>query len=64
MSATEALLNRPNSLRQGAGDPKAHVEALKQAGISAVFYGSPETAHEWHAWRRSLREFAPLLFKP
>ena len=23
----------------------------------------PETAHEWLTWRRSLREFAPLLFK-
>jgi enterochelin esterase family protein len=24
---------------------------------------SPGTAHEWLTWRRSLREFAPLLFK-
>jgi enterochelin esterase family protein len=45
------------------GDPKANVESLKQAGINAVFYVSPETAHEWHTWRRSLREFTPLLFK-
>ena len=32
-------------------------------GIKGVSYISPETAHEWHSWRRSLYEFAPLLFK-
>lgn len=46
------------------GDPKAHAEALKQTGINSHFYVSPDTAHEWQTWRRSLREFAPLLFKP
>jgi enterochelin esterase-like enzyme len=56
-------LDRPNSLRPGGGDPKAQVEALKQAGLNAVFYVSPGTAHEWHTWRRSLHEFAPLLFQ-
>jgi enterochelin esterase-like enzyme len=45
------------------GDPKANVEALRQAGLNSHFYVSPETAHEWQSWRRSLREFAPLLFK-
>jgi enterochelin esterase-like enzyme len=45
------------------GDPKANAEALKQAGINSVFYVSPDTAHEFLSWRRSLREFAPLLFK-
>jgi enterochelin esterase family protein len=45
------------------GDPKANTTALKEAGINAVFYESPNTAHEWQSWRRSLREFAPLLFK-
>jgi len=33
------------------------------AGVNSVFYESPNTAHEWLSWRRSLREFAPLLFK-
>jgi enterochelin esterase-like enzyme len=42
---------------------KANVEALQQAGVKSVFYESPDTAHEWLTWRRSLREFAPLLFK-
>ena len=46
-----------------SGDPKANVEALKAAGINSVFYVSPDTAHEWQSWRRSLREFAPLLFR-
>jgi enterochelin esterase-like enzyme len=44
------------------GDPKANVEALKVAGVNAHYYLSPETAHEWQSWRRSLREMAPLLF--
>jgi enterochelin esterase-like enzyme len=45
------------------GDPKASIEELKGAGINAHFYVSPKTGHEWHTWRRSLREFAPLLFQ-
>ena len=51
--------DRPNR----GGDPKANTEALKAAGINAHFYVSPDTAHEWQSWRRSLHEFAPLLFK-
>ncbi len=45
------------------GDPKANTEALKAAGINSYFYVSPETAHEWQSWRRSLHQFAPLLFQ-
>ena len=45
------------------GDPKANAEALKQTGINSVFYVSPDTAHEFQIWRRSLHEFAQLLFK-
>ena len=44
------------------GDPKANGDALKEAGINSHYYISPETAHEWQTWRRSLHEFAPLLF--
>lgn len=37
---------------------------LHDYGIkNMVFYESEDTAHEWLTWRRSLREFAPLLFK-
>ena len=45
------------------GDPKANAEALKEAGVNCHFYVSPQTAHEWLTWRRSLHEFAALLFK-
>jgi enterochelin esterase-like enzyme len=44
------------------GDPEATTKALSEAGINSRYYLSPETAHEWQTWRRSLREFAPLLF--
>ena len=50
-----------NNGRRG-GDPKANVEALKEAGINSHYYISPDTAHEWQTWRRSLHEFAPLIF--
>ena len=38
-------------------------DELKKAGINAVFYESPRTAHEFLTWRRCFYEFAPLLFK-
>jgi enterochelin esterase-like enzyme len=42
---------------------KNYRDALEKAGIKTVYYESPGTAHEWQTWRRSLREFAPLLFQ-
>ncbi len=45
------------------GNPADTVEQLKELGIDAHYYLSPETAHEWQTWRRSLKEFAPLLFR-
>ncbi len=48
--------------RQG-GNPAADIAALKAAGINAHYYVSPDTAHEWQSWRRSLHELAPLLFR-
>jgi enterochelin esterase family protein len=43
------------------------VEAAKnikdKLGMNAVGYESPGTAHEWHTWRRSLYQFAQLMFK-
>lgn len=53
----------PGSRRGFGSDPKADVEALKAAGINSHYYISPETGHEWLTWRRSLREFAQLLFR-
>jgi enterochelin esterase-like enzyme len=45
------------------GDPRESADALKKAGINSIFYVSPNTAHEFLSWRRSLYEFAPLLFQ-
>jgi len=42
---------------------KTFSEQLTQAGIRNVYYESPGTAHEWLTWRRSFKEFAPLLFR-
>jgi predicted alpha/beta superfamily hydrolase len=44
-------------------DPRVNADAIKKAGFNSVFYVSPNTAHEFLSWRRSLHEFAPLLFR-
>lgn len=51
--------------RESAGAARIGDAAAEwnKIGIKGVSYVSPETAHEWHSWRRSLYEFAPLLFK-
>lgn len=36
---------------------------LDDLGIRSTGYISEGTYHEWHTWRRHIREFAPLLFK-
>ncbi len=38
-------------------------QALEKAGIKHVYYESPGTSHEWQTWRRSLRQYASLIFK-
>ena len=43
--------------------PRTMVELMKSHGLNAVFYEPQGTAHEWLTWRRSLREFVPLIFK-
>jgi enterochelin esterase-like enzyme len=44
-------------------DPKSNVEELNKRGLKTHYYVSPGTDHEWQTWRRSLYQFAPLLFK-
>jgi enterochelin esterase-like enzyme len=51
------------SRERGSDGLKNAADVLQQVGINAVSYVSPLTAHEWQSWRRSLYEFAPLLFK-
>ncbi|WP_167619184.1 alpha/beta hydrolase-fold protein [Maribellus sediminis] len=45
------------------GSVGAFRNMLEKQGIDYVYYESPETAHEWQTWRRSLHQYAQLLFK-
>jgi enterochelin esterase-like enzyme len=36
---------------------------LESLGIKHIYYESPGTAHEWQTWRRSLNQFASMIFK-
>ena len=48
----------------GSKTLKEYADSLQAAGIKNVHtYISPRTAHEFLTWRRSLKEFAPLLFR-
>lgn len=42
---------------------RGYHDNLTKAGIKTAFYESPGTSHEWLTWRRSLHEFAPMLFR-
>ena len=42
------------AMRGFGGDPQASIDALKAAGVNAVFFVSPLTAHEFQSWRRSV----------
>jgi len=42
---------------------RAMHNALNEQRIHHVYFESEGTAHEWQTWRRSMRGFAPLLFK-
>ncbi len=46
----------------GASRIQGAADEWNNAGIKGVSYVSPETAHEWQSWRRSLYQFAQLLF--
>jgi enterochelin esterase family protein len=78
IAADDPALKDPDAFRQkakvlfvsygsreerGATAAKANHEALEKLGIKNTYYESPETAHEWQTWRRSLYQFAPLLFR-
>ena len=51
------------SRERGSDGVKAAADVLNEAGIKSASYVSPLTAHEWQSWRRSLYEYAQLLFK-
>ena len=50
-------------MAEGENSVGAAANNLKAIGINAHSYVSPDTAHEWQTWRRSLYQFAQLLFK-
>ena len=54
---------RETRMAEGENSVGTAAENLKAIGINAHSYVSPETAHEWQTWRRSLYQFAQLLFK-
>jgi enterochelin esterase-like enzyme len=49
--------------KENPGNINANHEALDKAGIKNTAYVSPNTAHEFLTWRRSLHQFAQLLFQ-
>jgi enterochelin esterase-like enzyme len=42
---------------------KLAADALSKAGVKAVCYVSPDSAHDFTSWKRSLYYFTPLLFR-
>ena len=45
------------------GSVGAFRDMLNEQGIAHVYYESPGTSHEWLTWRRSLYQYAQLLFQ-
>jgi len=43
---------------------KLAAEALTKEGINAVSYVSPDSAHDFTSWKRSLYYFTQMLFQP
>ena len=55
--------SKETGMAEGENSVGKVAEDMKAIGINAYSYISPETAHEWQTWRRSLYQFAQLLFK-
>jgi enterochelin esterase-like enzyme len=45
------------------GSVGAFRKMLEKQGIQYIYYESEGTAHEWQTWRRSLHQYAQLLFR-
>ena len=52
--------DEPAGMYQGIYDLNCALDSL---GVKHVYYESPGTGHEWLTWRRSLHQFAPMLFQ-
>lgn len=59
----------PSNARGAGGLPSGPVgiqreaEALNKAGVKAVYYVSPDSAHDFTSWKRSLYYMSQLLFQ-
>jgi hypothetical protein len=59
----------PSNPRGTAGLPSGPVgiqreaEALNRAGVNATYYVSPDSAHDFTSWKRSLYYFSQKLFQ-
>ncbi len=45
------------------GSVGAFRKMMEKQGIQYIYYESEGTAHEWQTWRRSLHQYAQLLFR-
>ena len=54
---------KETGMAEGENSVGKVAEDLKAIGINAHSYISSETAHEWQTWRRSLYQFAQLIFR-
>ncbi|WP_225441394.1 alpha/beta hydrolase-fold protein [Labilibaculum euxinus] len=61
--STVKLIFESCGSRENPERVNSSVKSLKEAGFNAVSYVSENTGHEFLTWRRSLKEFAPKLFK-
>ncbi len=48
---------------EGDGAGRSIHKDLEKAGVKHTYYESPGTAHVFQTWRKSLYEYAPLLFQ-
>jgi len=59
----------PSAARGAGGLPSGpegiqrESEALNKAGVKAVYYVSPDSAHDFTSWKRSLYYMSQLLFQ-
>ena len=62
--------SRESSAPRGGGTAPAGPEGIKlaadaltKAGLKAVYYVSPDSAHDFTSWKRSLYYFSQMLFQ-
>ncbi len=59
----------PSAARGGSNLPSGpegierEAKALNAAGVKAVFYVSPNSAHDFTSWKRSLYYMSQMLFQ-